>query len=286
MQPDDRITLTGQTTFYQNQGLIQILVESIEEAPGTSAYMKKVEAEKAAWESDGAPHQEPLFTRNPDGTLQTCRLPIQIKEGKTNPIRMAVITADHAMGYEDFKSSIHSTDFLLTPFHAKSLKPEEIIPFLQEVDQPEQFDLIGIVRGGGDRYGLLPFSDAGLARAIAATHLPIATGIGHEPNLFLADQAASHHSITPTGLAEDLNKLYAQKKRAEIAKQPLPEPKDYDKKSYTQSMSYGELYREYIRLKRLAENQEEQINTLKDRINALENQSGLVSKIKHFFKPF
>lgn len=63
-------------------------------------------------------------------------------------------------------------------------------------------DVILLVRGGGSFEDLMPFNDEGLARAIAASAVPIVAGIGHERDNSIADMVADARASTPTGAAE------------------------------------------------------------------------------------
>ena len=53
-------------------------------------------------------------------------------------------------------------------------------------------------RGGGPYENMMPFNDEALARAIAACPIPVVTGIGHEPDTFIADMVADRRASTPT----------------------------------------------------------------------------------------
>jgi exodeoxyribonuclease VII large subunit len=70
------------------------------------------------------------------------------------------------------------------------------------VAQSSAAEVILLVRGGGSYEDLMPFNDEGLARAIAASSLPVVTGIGHEPDNSIADMVADFRASTPTAAAE------------------------------------------------------------------------------------
>lgn len=65
-------------------------------------------------------------------------------------------------------------------------------------------DAILLVRGGGSFEDLMTFNDEGVARAIAASVLPVVTGIGHEPDTSIADMVADRRMSTPTAAAESI----------------------------------------------------------------------------------
>lgn len=128
-----------------------------------------------------------------------------------NPTKIGVISSTAAAGYIDFLKildnrwgglEIQTVNTQVQGMNAA----EQIMRALAYLNQHCEVELIAILRGGGSADDLAVFNDERLVRAIAASRLPVITGIGHEVDESLADLAADVRASTPSNAAERLTK--------------------------------------------------------------------------------
>ena len=77
-----------------------------------------------------------------------------------------------------------------------------LIDGIRALNAAKACDLIIIGRGGGSIEDLWAFNDETLARAIAASGIPVISAVGHETDFTIADFAADLRAPTPSAAAE------------------------------------------------------------------------------------
>ena len=133
--------------------------------------------------------------------------------------RIGVISSTQAAGYADFCKILNARwgglEVLTAHCQVQGIDaPDQMIRALEYFNERADVDIIAIMRGGGSADDLSAFNDEELVRRIAASRIPVITGIGHEIDESLADLAADIRASTPSNVAE----MLTLDKMAEMAK--------------------------------------------------------------------
>ena len=130
----------------------------------------------------------------------------------SHPRRIGVVTSPSGAAVHDIirvaKKRCPSTEILIFPSLVQGAEAPAYlrggIQYFNAVkDDPEQgVDLIIIGRGGGSAEDLWGFNDERLARAIAASEIPVVSAVGHEVDFTICDFVADLRAATPSAAAE------------------------------------------------------------------------------------
>lgn len=120
---------------------------------------------------------------------------------------IGVISSMQAAGYADFIKIINERwgglKIQVAHTGVQGLQAaDQIIRALKYFNEHKDVQVIAIIRGGGSADDLAVFNDEQLVRAIAASRIPVITGIGHEVDESLSDLAADLRGSTPSNVAQ------------------------------------------------------------------------------------
>jgi len=123
------------------------------------------------------------------------------------PAKVAVVTSESGAALHD----ILNVSRLRSPFIPIVLVPvtvqgagagEEIARGVTRAGTLPGVEVIIVGRGGGSPEDLWCFNDEAVARAVAASPVPVVSGVGHEVDTTLCDFAADVRASTPSNAAE------------------------------------------------------------------------------------
>jgi exodeoxyribonuclease VII large subunit len=131
------------------------------------------------------------------------------------PRRIAVITSPTGAAVRDFlrilKRRNYRGEVMIFPASVQGKgAAREVAAMLEHANASHGFDLVVLTRGGGSIEDLWAFNEEALARAVAASRLPVISAIGHEIDHVLTDYAADVRAETPSGAAELISSLFLE----------------------------------------------------------------------------
>ncbi|HHU22990.1 MAG TPA: exodeoxyribonuclease VII large subunit [Clostridiales bacterium] len=123
------------------------------------------------------------------------------------PDRIAVITSGAGAAVRDIIRVLGvrwpMSKVIILPVRVQGAEaPPEIVGALKYANKHKVADLIITGRGGGSIEDLWAFNDERVARAIAASQIPVISAVGHEPDVTISDYVADLRAATPSNAAE------------------------------------------------------------------------------------
>ncbi len=201
-RPEDglHVLLRGKVSVYEQRGQLQLIAEFMEPV-GAGSLQIAFEQLKAKLQAEG------LF----DGERK--------KPMPTFPHCIGIVTSPTGAVIRDFLNvggrRHEALSVLLYPAPVQGdSAATEIAAGIEYFNRERSVEVIVIARGGGSLEDLAAFNSELLARAIAASDLPLVSAVGHETDFTIADFVADLRAPTPSAAAELITE--AQHKVAEL----------------------------------------------------------------------
>ncbi len=184
----DGVVVHGRIGVYEQGGRYQLYIDTIQPA-GKGTLFQELERLKARLKAEG------LFE-------EARKRPLPLY-----PQRIGVVTSPTAAAFSDVLNVLRRryplAEVLLSPTTVQGeAAPPGIVAALAALNARDDVDVILVVRGGGSLEDLWAFNDEAVARAVAASRLPVVSGVGHETDFTLTDFAADRRAPTPSAAAE------------------------------------------------------------------------------------
>ncbi|QCX48784.1 exodeoxyribonuclease VII large subunit [Ralstonia pseudosolanacearum] len=184
----EAVEVRALVTLYEARGELQLSVEAIRRAGLGNLYEAFLRL-KAALEAQGlfdAARKRPL---------------------PRHPHAIGVVTSLQAAALRDVLTTLHRraphVPVVVYPVPVQGAgAAERIAAMLDLVNARAEVDVIILCRGGGSIEDLWAFNEEPVARAVAASDIPIVAGVGHETDVTIVDFVADVRAPTPTGAAE------------------------------------------------------------------------------------
>ena len=194
-----KVEASGEVSVYAQRGVYQIVVRRMTRQ-GQGDLMAQFEELKRRLGAEG------LFD-------QSRKRPLPYL-----PLHIGIVTAPTGAAIRDMVNVLTrrfpNLDILIAPAKVQGVgAAEEVaegIRLLNAVGDPNgnvlpdraRREVIIVGRGGGSIEDLWSFNEEVVARAVAASAIPVVSGVGHEIDFTICDFAADHRAPTPSAAAE------------------------------------------------------------------------------------
>jgi exodeoxyribonuclease VII large subunit len=183
-----QVEVLAVATLYEQRGDFQLTVEQMRPA-GLGILYERFERLKQLLQSEGLLADErkralPAF-----------------------PKSIGIITSPQAAALRDVLTTLRlrlpSVPVVLYPTPVQGTgSAEKIAAAIAAANRRAECDVLILCRGGGSIEDLWAFNEEVVARAIAASEIPIVSGVGHETDFTIADFVADERAPTPTAAAQ------------------------------------------------------------------------------------
>lgn len=183
-----QVEVLALATLYEARGDFQLTLEKMRPA-GLGALYEAFERLKAKLEGEG------LFDAGRKRDLPL--LPKQI----------GIVTSPQAAALRDvlrtLANRLPNVPVVLYPVPVQGEgAAQKIAQAINMASRRAECDVLILCRGGGSIEDLWAFNEEVVARAVAASHIPVVSGVGHETDFTIADFVADLRAATPTAAAQ------------------------------------------------------------------------------------
>ncbi|MDX2495387.1 MAG: exodeoxyribonuclease VII large subunit [Desulfuromusa sp.] len=178
----------GRVSIYPQRGDLQLIVDGIE-PEGVGALQLAYDQLKDKLEKEG------LFAEE----LKKVLPPF--------PQAIGIVTSASGAAIQDILNVLQRRSAgLQVLLHSVRVQgegaAEEIAAAIVVLNKESELDVLIVGRGGGSREDLWSFNEEIVARAIAASKIPIISAVGHETDFSISDLVADLRAPTPSAAAE------------------------------------------------------------------------------------
>ena len=184
----EAIEVHGSINIYETAGQYQLYADLIRPA-GEGLLFQEFLRLKARLEAEG------LFAQE------------RKREIPRWPTCIGIVTSPTGAALRDMLNTIRRryslAEVILSPSSVQGEDaPDGIVQALEKLNRLCQASVILVARGGGSIEDLWAFNEERVARAIAASGVPVISGVGHETDFTIADFVCDVRAPTPTAAAE------------------------------------------------------------------------------------
>jgi exodeoxyribonuclease VII large subunit len=187
-QHGDAVIAHGRVVVYEARGQYQLVCDTLQ-AAGLGDLNRQFELLKAKLDAEG------LFD------------PARKRPIPAFPRKIGIVTSPTTAAFQDIQNVLRRryplVEVILSAALVQGIEaPPQIVAAIQRLNDYTDVDVVVVARGGGSLEDLWCFNDETVVRAVAASRIPIVTGVGHEIDFTLVDFAADLRAPTPSAAAE------------------------------------------------------------------------------------
>ncbi|MCE9535018.1 MAG: exodeoxyribonuclease VII large subunit [Nitrospirae bacterium] len=196
LQEGMQVIVRGRLTVYEPRGEYQIVLDTVE-PKGVGALQLAFEQLKERLAEEG------LFDQDRKKPLPAF------------PLTVGVVTSLTGAAIRDILAVLRrrwpTIHILIAPVQVQGESAgRQVAEALAALNEWGSVDVIIVGRGGGSMEDLWSFNEEIVVRAIAASHVPVVSAVGHEIDVTLSDFVADFRAPTPSAAAEAVVPVLAE----------------------------------------------------------------------------